>query len=262
MGIRQDVERLADTMHEIAQWSRSHPNYKKFSRGFVKLPPVFLVDDEKHGSGRENLIAMLRVLADYEEGAEDGNYPRLQELPERYNEYGGKPLLTGRDMRRVHNWIQQLSFGVRAAVLEDEIKGGNTGSSIAERVYGRLYEDCHRRSFVTYAPDNKYEYKPLKNADREAKLRWIAQEVEQRRSMRRGRVAAYGARPTEQEWERFGLMGQPVRTACTQLQADLDELVKLASTLDNLGRYSEADEIDEKISRISAELNLWDAVGT
>ena len=114
------AESIAKTMHELAQWSRTHPNSKKYHKNLIKLPPVFLLESDKNGSGLNNLIAMIKTIGEYEDGDENGVFPKLADLPSLYNQNGGLPILSEKDLRKIHNWVQQVGFGIRAAVMEQE----------------------------------------------------------------------------------------------------------------------------------------------
>lgn len=250
-SLLKNAESLANAMHELAVWSKSHPNAQRYQKSLLKLPPVFTSD--KHGDAKKNLIAMIKTLADYEESEESLT---LAELPKRYNEYGGKPGLEERDLRKVHNWAQQVSFGIRAAMLSKEIENPTEGMEQqhpAERVYQLLYADCPRRAFVTYASDNRYELKPLRYADESAKRRWLKQEYAQLVEGRTVTAGTFGARPTQQEWDVFGLRGQ-MRTVFSSVSSQIEELIKKAEILDSAGRYSEADGLDLRLKQLSRSL--------
>jgi hypothetical protein len=250
-SISQNAQMLADAMHEIAVWSKTHPNAQRFAKNLLKLPPVFTSD--KYGDPKGNLIAMIKTLSDYEESDESLT---LSDLPKRYNEYGGTPNLEEKDLRKVHNWAQQVSFGIRAAMLDKEISNPTNGTESddpAERIYQLLYANCPKRAFVTYASDNRYELKPLRYADDAAKKRWIKQEYTQLTENKIVTAGAFGARPSQQEWDAFGLRGQ-IRTAFSSVSAQIEELVKKAEVLDSSGKFSEADNLDLRLKHLSISL--------
>jgi hypothetical protein len=256
-SLSDHAEALADKMHELAVWSKSHPNSQRFQRGLLKLPPVF--SSEKHGDPRGNLVAMIKTLADYEE-SEEGL--KLAELPMRYNEHGGMPAMEERDLRKVHNWLQQVSFGVRAAMIAREIEQPTADLAhldTPERVYQLLFAACPRRVFVTYAADNRYELKPLRYADANAKRRWLKQEYAQLSGQRTVTAGTFGARPSQEEWDVFGLRGQ-MRTVFSSVSSQIEELVKQAESLDSEGRYDEADALDFRLKQLSRSLEGFEQV--
>jgi hypothetical protein len=255
ISLNLHAESIANTMHELAQWSQSHPNSKKYNKNLIKLPPVFLLESKKNGNGLNNLIAMIKTIAEYEEGNEDGVCPKLIDLPYIYNKNGGQPSLGDKDLRKIHNWVQQVSFGIRAAILEQEEKSPLfkdwESISVSERVFRRLYAHNDRRSFITCSAENKNEYKPLKYADDEAKIKWIEQECLQRKQKR---LSKYGAQPTPQEWKIYGLSGQPIKKTKNQLKQEISILLKLAEKHDSVGQFKQADEITCRINKMNNDL--------
>lgn len=249
------AESIAKTMHELAQWSRTHPNSRKYHKNLIKLPPVFLLESDKNGSGLNNLIAMIKTIGEYEDGDENGVFPKLADLPSLYNQNGGLPILSEKDLRKIHNWVQQVGFGIRAAVMEQEgrkpLFDDWSKLTIPERVFRRLYAHNERRSFITCSPSNRNEYKPLRYADGKMKLKWIEQEYEQRKYKK---IFKYGAAPTAQEWESYGLSGQLVRKSKNQLKEEINVLLKLAEKHDAAGEYRQADEISHRINKMNADL--------
>lgn len=249
------AEALAETIHGLTQWSKSHPNARRTALALFKLPPVFTaVADSKYGNGRKNLEAMIKTLADYEEGED----LTLAELPKRYNAYGGQPGLSDRDLRRVHGWLQTVSFAVRAAMLEQEDRSERTASarprnSVASRVAKRLFGGETKRTFVTHAPGSRYEMKPLRYASQDAIERWISQEYAQRLACKRGDEIIYGAQPTEAEWDAFGLRGQ-TRTLMAQIQTEIETLISEAAMHDRAGQFQEADALDYRLKQMKRSL--------
>lgn len=256
ISLSNHAESIAETMHELAQWSKSHSNSKKFNRNLIKLPPVFLLNSEVYGNGLHNLVAMIKTIGEYEDGNENGCFPKLAELPAIYNKYGGKPELTNKDLRKIHNWVQQVGFGIRAAIMEQEEKKPMfedwSKLSVAERVYRRLYMHNDRRSFVTCSPNNKNEYKPLRYADDNVKLKWIEQEYVQKKNKKT--TIRYGAQPTPQEWKDYGLSGQPVTIVRNQIKQQISVLLNLAKKHDLAGEYEQADIITRRINKMNADL--------
>jgi len=250
------AEEIAKIMHELAQWSKSHPNSRRYTKNLIKLPPVFLSNSEKHGNGLDNLVAMIKTIGEYEDGDANGCQPRLADLPALYNKHGGSPELSEKDLRKIHNWVQQVGFGIRAAIMEQEERSPLFDDwrklSVPERVYRRLYAHNDKRAFVTCSPRNKNEYKPLRYADRDVKLSWIEQEYEQKKTKRMS--AKYGAKPTAQEWKDYGLSGQPIRQMRRQIEEKVSELLCMAQKHDNNGEYEQADAITSRINKMNADL--------
>lgn len=257
------AESIAKTMHELAQWSKTHPNSRKYNRGLIKLPPVFLQNSDKHGDGFTNLVAMIKTIGVYEDGDENGNYPTLSELPSLYNKFGGLPYLEDKDFRKLHNWVRQVGFGIRAAIMEQEDKkplfNDWVNFTVPERVYQRLYRHNERRSFITCSQHNPNEYKPLRYADEQVKMKWIEQEYQQRKSRKKNEK--YGAKLTEQEWREYGLSGQQGKQIRKQLENGIQHLLELAEKYDNSGRYEQADAITHRINKMNADLVALDVKG-
>jgi hypothetical protein len=217
----------------------------------LKLPPVFTGGGGgKYGDPKRNLVAMVRTLSEYEIGKAE----RLSDLPSLYNAHGGLPSMGEDSLRRVHNWSQQVAFAVRAAAIERERRAGADREAGIRRVYERLFGSeggSRRTAFVAYATDSPYQLRPLRYATREAILRWIGQEWDQREAGCAG--ADYGARPTPQEWESFGLKGQ-TRPLSASVHHELARLVAAALAEDDTGRYSQADLIDRQIAAIEKNI--------
>jgi len=248
------AEHLADVILSLTQ-----KNDKRFASktpvGLIKLPPVFTKDDIKYGEPKKNLTAMIKVLAEYEEGSETGNYPTLNELPSRFNHHIGNSQLEDKDMRKIHNWLQQISFAVRAAMIYDEIKNSNDVKIVAKKIYDDLYRDNTKRAFVTYSFDNKYELKPLRYASETAKLNWIEQEVKQIKNWNNNSNELFGARPTPVEWEHYGLKGQS-KSVTSAIRTQIDTLIKQAAIYDHLGQHEEADAIDNRINTLYQNITM------
>jgi hypothetical protein len=250
-SLSEHAEALADKMHELTAWRKSHPNSQRFQRGLLKLPPVF--SSEKYGDPKTNLVAMIKTLSDYEE-SEEGL--KLAELPARYNAHGGLPEMKERDLRKVHNWLQQVSFGVRAAMIALEIEKPTAELAHLdppERVYQLLFAECPRRIFVTYAADNRYELKPLRYADANAKRRWLQQEYAQLTGQHTVTAGTFGARPSQEEWDAFGLRGQ-MRTVFSSVSSQIENLIRQAESLDSEGRHKEADALDYRLQQLNRSL--------
>lgn len=257
-----DAETLARLIHELARWPKNHPNSGRYaSAGLLKLPPALLQGDTAaEGSGRHrNLVAMIRVVSDYQ-GQQAGDGLTLAELPALFNEYGGRPILSESATRKVHNWVQQVSFALRAAVMEQEMRAPTRGTgwdtlTVADRVVKRLYSgDGPRLSFVTRALDNPYELKPLRYASLAAIRRWVEQEHQQRIASAGSRD--YGASPTPQEWKNYGLRGQK-RTIYAAFEAHVEAYLVRASTLDAQKQWRDADKLDGSLVELGINLDQY-----
>lgn len=249
------ADSLADIMLKLATKSENERTANKASRPLLKLPPVFTAhNDEKYGCGKRNLVAMIKCAAEYEDGFSDGSYPILAELPKRYNAYGGLPNLDSSDLRKVHNWLQHVSFGLRAAVMEQEEKFPTTapgweGLGVVERTAKRLFDpNKTRRVFVAHPINSLYEFKPLRYADSNAILRWLKKEYSQKKN-----GTPFGVQPTTEEWETYGLRGQ-TRTEYSILMNDIHNMVHTAKALDQNGNHREADKIHEKLMTMKHNL--------
>jgi hypothetical protein len=228
----------------MAVLSNEYPQMKKASTGTIKLPPVFL--GGASGDPREglrNLEAMVKTMVDYFEGADE---LKLADLPARYAQYGGT--VKNNDdigLRRIHNWLHQVAFGVRAALLRREMErhGGDARRAVEATADVMLSEGTP----LVFVAKNENEYRPLRYASRENCVRWLADEAKQ---MRTGANAAgYGAKVTDEEWVQNGV-GMQFRSAHSDLKRGLGEMVEEAKKMDAHGRYAEADAIDEALSRM------------
>ena len=257
------IGRLADDLLRLAAPT------SESGRGRIKLPPQFLPSERRGRQaaalGRKRLVAFLSTLADYEEGDGSPYYPTLAELPARFASYTahvGAPIEgENPSLRRIHNWVHQVGFGVRAAVLESEISSvahvagilkafvtRDVDEAAVERTMRRLYTNP-RRAFVACAPDNHNAYKPLREAP-VARLRgWIGEEAAQRRA---GISEGYGAEPLPEDWDQFG--SGPARTVCAAILANVRRLRESAVAADAEGRWNEADTADNALMDLDRSL--------
>lgn len=231
-------------MHKMAVWSNEFPRMKQASSGTIKLPPVFLGgsgSDPKEGL--KNLEAMVKTMLDYCEGKEE---LKLADLSARYAQYGGT-VKNNEDigLRRIHNWLHQVAFGVRAALLKSQMErhGGDTRRAVEATASLMLTEDAP----IVFVAKNENEYRPLRYASRENCVRWL---VDEARQIKSGVGASgYGARVTDEEWVQNGV-GMQFRSAHTELKRGLNDMVEEAKNLDQQGRFAEADALDETLSRM------------
>lgn len=255
--------RLADRMHALNQWPKSHPLARRdecgvVRHGLVKLPPVFTAArgseaHTKYGDGHTNLVAMLQVLSDYD-GAGDMT---LADLPARYNAHGGLPRLADKDVRTVHNWLQQVSVALRAAVMdEEEARPTEGGLSVPERVLRRLFSGT-RRAFVVASPENRYAFKPLRHAPESTILRWLEEEYAQKKAWAKGGESVYGAVPSQDEWFWYGVRSQEKniheRSPRDSIRAITDRLYAMAEDAqqyDLKGQSRAADRLDQHLGEI------------
>jgi hypothetical protein len=248
------ADELATLMRGLCQGGTPGKRTASDAPGLIKLPPVF-TSDGKYGDSQRNLVAMIRTISDYEDGTNGGDRPTLSDMPALYNAHGGMPKMSEREMRKVHNWMQQVSFGLRAAVMEQEERSPSMGLehlSVPERVARRMYSDQQsRRVFVTYASDNRYEIKPLRYAGMDAIKRWVAQEYAQKAAQSGG----YGAQPTQHEWDVYGLRGQ-TRTICSAIQGRIQRMLTSASEMDGGENFRDADRMDARLAQMSKSLEI------
>ncbi|MBS1722383.1 MAG: hypothetical protein JSS66_05190 [Armatimonadetes bacterium] len=247
--LHQAAEELASAMHRIAAWSNDYPELRHASKGLVKLPPVFLGGTNGDPSeGKQNLVAMVKTLADYQtEGL------TLNELPERYASYGGKVKGDEIGTRRIHNWMHQVAFAVRAAMIDLQ-EPDQAPREVAAKVLHML-DDA---SLVFVAKANN-EYRPLRYASQDTKKRWLHDEVMQnKKGVEHG---AYGARITDDEWCQHGV-GMQYRVAHATLKHSIEQLVQQANALDQSGRFSDADAIDTALGRINKSAGCFDGVSS
>lgn len=236
---------IAKVMHRIAAWSNDYPELKKKSANIIKLPPVFLGGNNGDpADGRKNLEAMIKVLADYQLSG-----LTLNELPQRYASYGGTVKSAEIGTRRIHNWMHQVAFGIRAAMIEM-----NDNDDDAIRVASSVAEILEQSPLVFVAREGN-EYRPLRYASRDAKERWLCEEVVQQRTGTN--YNSYGAQITDDEWCQNGV-GMQYRVAHSSLRSSIEQLVKQAQKLDQNGHYVEADTIDEALSKIQRGSNILD----
>jgi hypothetical protein len=244
--LHAQAKEIAKVMHRIAAWSNDYPERKKKSANLIKLPPVFLGGDSGEPiDGRKNLEAMIKVLADYQVSG-----LTLNELPQRYASYGGTVKGEEIGTRRIHNWMHQVAFGIRAAMIEMNDDEGDE----AIRVASNVVEVLEQYPLVFVAREGN-EYRPLRYASRDAKERWLCEEVVQQRLGTN--YNSYGAQITDDEWCQNGV-GMQYRVAHSSLKSSIEKLVKQAQKLDQLGQYTEADTIDEALSKIQRGSNVLD----
>lgn len=221
---------LADAILRVAD--------TKVPNRIAKLPPSL----SRNAQGRVNLIAVIKLLADYES---DGN-ETLNSLTQRFAEYGGKPHLNEDQFRKLHNWLRQVSYAIRIAIVDSEYRRAMRNSddlkSASARVHALLYSDP-KRVFIATPIDNPHQYKPLRYARSKNKLRWIEQEMYQRDQIAKGRCIRMGARLSDEEWADSGMNGQ-YEHAMLPIQNQIKELVRTAEKLDSEGEYRRADEVD------------------
>lgn len=244
--LHAQAKEIAKVMHRIAAWSNDYPELKKKSANLIKLPPVFLGGNNGSPSdGRKNLEAMIKVLADYQLSG-----LTLNELPQRYASYGGTVKGDEIGTRRIHNWMHQVAFGIRAAMIEMNDDEGDEAIRVASNVAEVL-----EQSPLVFVAREGNEYRPLRYASRDAKERWLCEEVVQQRLGTN--YNSYGAQITDDEWCQNGV-GMQYRVAHSSLKSSIEKLVRQAQKLDQLGQYTEADTIDEALSKIQRGSNVLD----
>lgn len=161
-------------------------------------------------------------------------------------------------MRRVHNWSQQVAFALRAASIEQEMRAQSDKDTGVKAVYEKLYglsSPYRKLAFVAYSSDSPYQIRPLRYATKEAILRWIGQEWDQRVKNKTG--MEYGAQPSREEWESFGLKGQN-KSIASSINSELMRLTLAAKKEDMLGNYQKADLIDHQIQAFHSVLEKWE----
>lgn len=239
MNLHSEAEALADI---IIKLSRKSPKNKKL----LKLPPVFTaINHPKYGYGRNNLIAIIRCSADYEDNSKSH---KLNEMIGKYNTYGGMPKLASNDLRKVHNWLQLINFMLRVAVMEKLEESETDSKIIIEKVVATLFSSS-RRPFVAHPEGHKYELKPLKYADVKTITKWLTTEYENKKAG----LIPFAYSPSRREWELYGLRGQ-TKTAYGSLMKDIQDLVVKARNLDEDGDHQQADMIYERL--VSMQKNL------
>lgn len=237
--LHTQAKELAKVMHRIAAWSNEYPEQKKSSASLIKLPPIFLIGTTgSQEEGKKNLEAMVKTLADYQT---DGL--TLNELPGRYASYGGTVKGEEIGTRKIHNWMHQVAFGIRAAMV-DIYDDNSSATNVAYSVTNML--DNAPLVFVARAGN---EYRPLRYASADNKERWLRDEIMQRRAGTN--YNNYGAQITDDEWCQHGV-GMQYRVAHMSLKDGIDKLVKEASLKDQRGEYEEADVIDKALRRIQS----------
>jgi len=237
MNLHSEAEELADLILKLSA------NVKQNKKLF-KLPPVFSAKNhKKYGNGKNNLIAIIKCSADYEDLSK--NY-KLYQMIEKYNSYGGKPELTSQDLRKVHNWLHFINFILRAAMIEKYSHLSDT--KLVEQVVKTLFTSS-RRAFVAHPSSSKYELKPLKYADVKTISKWLTIELN---NMKSGNYP-FGYIPSQREWELYGLRGQ-TKTAYNSLMKDIHNLVKRARVFDESGEHKQADMIYDKLVSMQKSL--------
>lgn len=137
----QKAEILAETLYNICIHNKKNIHLAEVSKNLVKIPPIFM-DEE---NGKTNIISVIKTISDY-----NNQNLTLKELINKYNKYGGTPKLASNDLRKLHNWIQQISFVTRAASIINELEENFNLSEeqIANNVYQNLYENLPECSFI------------------------------------------------------------------------------------------------------------------
>ena len=248
------AEELAQIISLIARPVKKNGKKKK---PLLKLPPVFTCENHAlYGNGLQNIEVMIKILSEYQK-----NYSSLtlQDIPGRYNALGGLPVLTKKDGRKIHNWMQQVMVAIRAAVIIQESKAPSSIErfSLVERVVRRLYDrDYSRRVYVTFAPGDRYELKPLRYASEAQLGAWIEQEYAQKQQWSRGENVKFGAVPTQTEWELYGVKCQ-VKTVVAHLTKQIQQMLDLAFHFEDKGDYSHADDIDTNMDFMRSQLNIF-----
>lgn len=242
MNLHSEADSLADI---IIKLSKLPKNKKLF-----KLPPVFSFENhKKYGSARNNLIAIIKCSADYEDLNQN---LKLLQIVEKYNSYGGKPNLTSQDLRKLHNWLQLINFVLRAAIMEK--LDSKPDSVIIEEIVKNFFQST-RRTFVAHPIESKYELKPLKYADVKTISKWLKIELNNKRAG----VYPFGYVPTQREWELYGLRGQ-TKTAYNSLMKDIHNLVKKARVFDEGGQHLQADMIYDKLVSMQKTLEQLNTI--
>lgn len=221
----QKAEILAETLYNICIHNKKNIHLAEVSKNLVKIPPIFM-DEE---NGKTNIISVIKTISDY-----NNQNLTLKELINKYNKYGGTPKLASNDLRKLHNWIQQISFVTRAASIINELEENFNLSEeqIANNVYQNLYENLPECSFI-YKTSN--EYKPLKYASKKVIIKWINEEVAQIKNNE-----VFGAIPSNLEIEFYG-----IRKHDDDLYSDIKEkihqMIKNAKNMDTEGDFQSAD---------------------
>jgi len=238
--LKEDVENLSDIILSL-----SKDKNKK-----IKLPPVFTSKNSaKYGDGKQNLIALIKCSVDYED--KNNNF-KLYQMINKYNFYGGKPDLTSKDLRKIHNWLQLINFLLRIAFIKKY--ESENDSKIIELDLTNLFVNTNR-PFVAKSINNKYELKPLKYADVKTISKWLAVEILDYKA----KSTSFGYVPTKREWELYGLRGQ-TKTAYNSLLRDIHNLVKKARDLDENGQHQQADLIYGKLANIQQNLEHLNSI--
>jgi hypothetical protein len=227
----------------------------KVNGRIVKLPPSL----SREAQGRNNLVAVIKLLADYESGDKD----TLNGLTQRFAEYGGRPILAEDQFRKLHNWLRQVSYAIRMAIVDSEyrraVRNGGDLKLASKRVHDLLYSDP-KRVFVATPVDSPHQYKPLRYATTKNKLRWIEQEMYQREMIAQGKPVRLGARLSDEEWAASGMSGQYEHTMLP-IQKRIEELIRTAEKLDSEGRYHQADEVDAILEHLFLGIQMSDSNG-
>ena len=139
--LKENSEIIANIIYYLATPLKNN-GVRLASDALFKLPPVFSnTNHDKYGNGKKNLVAMIKTISEYN----NNKSLTLNDLPSIYNINGGLPDLTIKDMRKVHNWTNQVEFGLRAAMiyLEHNRSHGNF-DYVPDKVFKTLYANNRR----------------------------------------------------------------------------------------------------------------------
>lgn len=200
---------LADTIHKITIFPKS--NQKVSSIGLVKLPPMF--------NNKESLSALLNTAFDY--------YSKnltLKSLPGIFNKYAKKEVLLPNDIRKVHNWINQVAFCTRAACIYDNLD--NTSNEVLEIM---------NKYNIPYILKENNEYKPIKYASSTIVKKWIDNEFNQIKNKEN-----FGYNLSKSEKELYGIYQNDNNNTIKSIYS----MIKNAKNFDLDGNYKQAEYCD------------------
>lgn len=225
--LKQNAVALANTIYSICIWNKKNTRQASVSKNLIKVPPIFLYPED----GKRTLVALIHTIDDY-----NNKSLTLKELPSHFNKYCGKTIIGNNDLRKIHNWIQQINFGLRAATILYEINKNpnSTKLAIASSVHKNL---CWEDGF-SYVIREENEYKPLKYASRPVILKWLEEEVNQITNNQ-----VFGAQPSDEEKELYGVRKHN-DNIYGEAEENVHQLLKEAKAKDVQGDYTMADTYD------------------
>lgn len=221
------IGELADICLHLCQKHHS-------SKARCKLPPAFTASAKNPEQAKLNLVVILQLWHQYECSKHKLN---LKDMPALYNEMGGLPKIKAHQFRTFHNWLLQVHFVLRAALIHYIMNIGYSPEAAAQWVYNTLYENLAKH----YVAKIDNAYRPMKYATYEFVLQWIYEECLQQQKKQK-----HGAYISQKSLELYACNGK-IKHANDKMRTKIANMTQLAYDLDKNGMGKEADKVDQKL---------------